>query len=130
MLVSQSSLRAPEAMHKRVYEANIDEELTKKYKVTEWDERLDIFPTVIELFNPTMQDCRHCGEPVQNHHHYSYEKYYDTMDTICVLRCDRVMIRNYFAHLKIFDQPTDHYRLFLASHKEPLYEINEGRKTQ
>lgn len=130
MFVSQSTLRAPEAMKKRVYEADLDEELTKKYKVTEWDECLDLYPSVCDLFNPTRQNCRYCDEPIQDHHYYSIEKYWDDMQPVSVLRCDRVIIRTYFAHLKIFAQPTDHYRLFLASHKYDLYEINEGRKTQ
>jgi len=117
-------------MNKRVYDVDNALELTKKIKQTEWEEFLDIFPTVYDFTNPTRQDCRLCGEPVQDHHYYTNEKCWNTDQTTSVLRCDRMIMRNYYAKLKIFEGPQPYYSLYLNGHVHSVYELNEGRKTQ
>ena len=117
-------------MNKRVYDEDSDKELTKKFKDTEWEEYVDIHPTVYDFVNPTRQDCRLCGEPLQDHHYYTMEHCWNVTYTASVLRCDRKIMRNYYAKLKIFENPGRYYRLFLTGTIHDVYELNEGRKTQ
>jgi len=117
-------------MHKRVLEHDIDEELTKKVKENDWEEFMDYHPCAVNEWQAAAQDCRHCGEPMQDHHYYTIEKYWDTMEIISVLRCDRKVNRVYYAKLRIYEQPTKYYRLMVTSSMYDAKELYEGKWTQ
>lgn len=129
-------------MNKRVYSrdkiiytinpAEEEEDLVKRRKKDSYDMFRDFHPSVISPLTPTEQYCRHCDEPVADHHYYTYENYWNTWETVALLRCDRKIMRSYFQVFKMTDAMGNAYDYERLTHSCTIdvYELNEGRKTQ
>lgn len=128
-------------MHKRLIvdlEQEFDQEeiefheLIKRPKPGQYTHYLDYHPTVVDIFAPNYQFCRHCEEPISEHHFYTIEKYWDTMTPLSILRCDRKMFRSYFHKytLTSSDGKAYEYETFLDSYMYDTSDLFEGRKTQ